>query len=169
MRKMVLKFWLFSHSKKKDGVFDKIMNLFETRKKAAERRGSTYNIFDLYAGQDLIVTLSRTQDGKTTVQVVDEGVQSPLADSDEKMLQWINDEKKFEDLYTVKPVEYMEIIASGGVPVFDKEQEKWIDKLQKSDDATDNESEGTNDNEDINNTYTQPIPSNNQTAEDLPF
>ncbi len=123
-----VKFWLFSSSKKKDGVYDKIMNLFETRRNSNLKRGIDYSIFDLYNGQDLVITLSRTSDGKTSVQVVDEGVQSPLSDNEEQVMKWVKDEKKWTDVYTVKSQEYMEIIAGGGIPVYDKIQQKFIDK-----------------------------------------
>jgi len=52
-----VKFWLFNDSAKKDGVYDKIRNIYEERKKAAERKGRTSNIFDLMEGKDLIITL----------------------------------------------------------------------------------------------------------------
>ena len=123
-----VKFWLFNSSKKKDGVYDKIMNLSQIRSNAAAKKGNKYSIFDLNNGLDLIVTLTRTADNKTAIQIVDEGIPSPLTDNMETGMKWINDEKKWYDVYTVKSYDYMSIIAMGGIPVYDKELGKYVDK-----------------------------------------
>lgn len=125
-----VKFWMFSNSKKRDGVFDKIMNLANQRAASAARKGNTYSIFDLNNGEDLIVTLKRTSDGKTNIQVIDEGVPSPLSENTELGMKWIKDEKKWDEVYVVKPYDYMAIIAGGGVPVYDKELGKYVDKME---------------------------------------
>lgn len=123
-----VKFWLFSSSKKKDGVYDKIMNLANQRAASAAKKGNKYSIFDLNNGMDLIITLTRTSDNKTSIQVIDEGMPSPLTEDFELGMKWINDEKKWDEVYTVKPYDYMEIIASGGVPFYNKEIGKYLDK-----------------------------------------
>ena len=123
-----VKFWLFNSSKKKDGVYDKIMNLARIRSEAAARKGNTYSIFDLNNGLDLIITLTRTADNKTSIQIVDDGFPSPLTEDYELGMKWIKDEKKWYDVYTVKSYDYMTIIAMGGVPVFNKELGKYVDK-----------------------------------------
>ena len=43
-------------------------------------------------------------------------------------MSWIQDEKKWYDVYTVKSYDYMVIIAQGGIPVFNKELNKYVDK-----------------------------------------
>ena len=123
-----VKFWLFNSSKKKDGVYDKIMNLAKIRSEAAARKGNKYSIFDVNNGLDLIVTLTKTADGKTSVQIVDDGTPSPLTEDFDLGMSWIEDEKKWYDVYTVKSYDYMAIIASGGVPIYDKELNKYVDK-----------------------------------------
>ena len=123
-----VKFWLFNSSKKKDGVYDKIMNLARIRSEAAARKGNTYSIFDLNNGLDLIITLTRTADNKTSIQIVDDGFPSPLTDNYELGMSWIQDEKNWYDVYTVKSYDYMTIIAMGGIPVFNKELGKYVDK-----------------------------------------
>ena len=123
-----VKFWLFNSSKKKDGVYDKIMNLAKIRSEAAAKKGNTYSIFDLNNGLDLVVTLSRTSDNKTAVQIIDAGLPSPLSEDFDLGEKWIHDSKKWDEVYTVKPYEYMAIIAMGGVPVFSKEDNKYVDK-----------------------------------------
>jgi hypothetical protein len=123
-----VKFWLFASSKKKDGVYDKIMNLANQRAASAAKKGNKYSIFDLNNGMDLIITLTRTSDGKTSVQGIDEGMPSPLTDDFDLGMKWINDSKQWNDVYTVKSPEYMEIIAGGGVPVYNKDLGRYVDK-----------------------------------------
>lgn len=123
-----VKFWLFNSSKKKDGVYDKIMNLAKIRSEAAARKGNNYSIFDLNNGLDLIVTLTKTADNKTSIQIVDDGFPSPLTDDFDLGMKWIQDDKNWYDVYTVKSYDYMAIIAQGGIPVFNKELNKYVDK-----------------------------------------
>lgn len=123
-----VKFWLFNSSKKKDGVYDKIMNLAKIRSEAAARKGNNYSIFDLNNGLDLIVTLTKTADNKTSIQIVDDGFPSPLTDDFDLGMKWIQDDKNWYDVYTVKSYDYMAIIAQGGIPVFNKELNRYVDK-----------------------------------------
>ena len=123
-----VKFWLFNSSKKKDGVYDKIMNLAKIRSEAAARKGNNYSIFDLNNGLDLIVTLTKTADNKTSIQIVDDGFPSPLTDDFDLGMSWIQDDKKWYDVYTVKSYDYMSIVAMGGIPVYNKELNKYVDK-----------------------------------------
>lgn len=126
-----VKFWLFNSSKKKDGAYDKIMNIANQRTASAARKGNKYSIFDLENGMDLIVTLTRTNDGKTNIQVIDDGSPSPLTEDRELGIKWINDSKKWYEVYTVKPYEYMSIVIQGGVPVYDKEKGHFVDKNER--------------------------------------
>lgn len=123
-----VKFWLFNSSKKKDGVYDKIMNLAKIRAEAAARKGNNYSIFDLNNGLDLIITLTKTADNKTSIQIVDDGFPSPLTDDFDLGMKWIQDDKNWYDVYTVKSYDYMAIIAQGGIPIFNKELNKYVDK-----------------------------------------
>ena len=123
-----VKFWLFNSSKKKNGPYDQIMNLAKVRSEAAARKGNKYSIFDVNNGLDLVITLSKDSMNKTTVQILDAGLPSPLTDDYDLGESWIKDEKKWNDVYTVKPYDYMMIIAMGGVPIFNKELGKYVDK-----------------------------------------
>ena len=127
-----VKFWLFNDSAKKDGVYDKILNIYFERKKAAEKKGKDSNIFDLNEGKDLIVTLTKDDYGKTVTKIVDDEDKTPLTESYEQGIAWINDPKQWTEVYTVKPYEYMEIVVKGGVPVFDKTQNKYVDSAEKA-------------------------------------
>lgn len=136
------KFWMFSSSKKKDGVYDKIVNLAIIRNEEhKEANGKEYSIFDVNNGRDLIVTLTKTADGKTSVQITDVSVEKPLSQNAEQAEEWINNDKKWYEVYTVKSKEYMEIVANGGIPKYSKELGKYIDKdeLSKLEEEANNE------------------------------
>jgi len=126
-----VKFWLFNDSKSQKGVYNDIMNIYFERKKAAERKGKDCNIFDLNDGKDLIITLSKDENGKTVTKVVDDDERTPLSESYEQSMAWITDSKQWNEVYTVKPYEYMEIVAKDGVPVFDKNKNRYVDKFEK--------------------------------------
>ena len=124
-----VKFWLFSSSKKKDGVYDKIVNLAIIRNEEhKEDTGKEYSIFDVNNGRDLVITLTKTSDGKTSVQIMDVSTEKPLSKDYEQADAWIRDDKKWYEVYTPKSKDYMQIVASGGVPRYSKELGKYIDK-----------------------------------------
>ena len=123
-----VKCWLFTHSRKKDGVYDKIMNLFKTRWEEGKEEGIENNIFDLNTGKDLVITLTKDSNNKTSVQVTDKSISTPLSTDFDKAESWVNDEKKWTDVFTVKPYDYMAVIVEGGTPVYDKELGKYVDK-----------------------------------------
>ena len=125
-----VKFWLFNASRKKDGVYDKIMNLFYERRDEAKAAGQNYNIFDLNNGKDLTISLTKDSNNKTVIQITDASFMTPISTDYEKAKSWIEDQKKWDDVYTVKPYEYMSIIVMGGIPVFDKEQGKYVNKVE---------------------------------------
>ena len=126
-----VKFWLFNDSRAKKGVYDELINIYNERKKAAERKGKTSNIFDLNDGKDLILTLTKDDNGKTVTKVVDDDEKTPLTEDYEQGMSWVNDQKKWDEVYTVKPYEYMAIVVDGGTPVYDKDQGKYVDLAKK--------------------------------------
>ena len=126
-----VKFWLFNDSRAKKGVYDELINIYNERKKAAERKGKTSNIFDLNDGKDLILTLTKDDNGKTVTKVVDDDEKTPLTEDYELGMSWVNDQKKWDEVYTVKPYEYMAIVVDGGTPVYDKDQGKYVDLAKK--------------------------------------
>ena len=117
-----VKFWLFSDSKKKDGVYDKIYEIFKKRKEKGK------NIFDLNEGKDIFLTLTKDSMGKTVIKITDDDEYTPLTTNYEQGVAWINDSKKWTDVYTVKPYEYMSIVVQGGVPVYSQEKNCYVDK-----------------------------------------
>lgn len=125
-----VKFWIFSDSKQKDGIYDKIYAIFKKRLE----KGKV--IFDLNQGKDLCLTLTKDSLGRTKINITDDEELTPLTDNYEQGLAWINDEKKWTDVYKVKPYDYMSIILKGGVPVFDNETKKYVAKGQQNETNT---------------------------------
>ena len=98
-----------------------------------ERTIIPYNVFDLNNGKDFIITLQYVKStDKTTLTISDAGKETPLSKDINKALSWVNDEKTWADLYSMKPFEYIDLIANGKVPFFDKNKEKWVDKATVS-------------------------------------
>jgi hypothetical protein len=125
-----VKFWMFPDNRQGKGVHDQIMGLAEVRRESAKAKGNDYSIFDLNNGLDLIIKLNKGSDGKTAIQILDGGFPCPLTEDYELGEKWIKDEKKWYEVYTVKPYDYMAIVAEGGVPVFSKEEKKYVNKVE---------------------------------------
>lgn len=123
-----VKFWLFNSSKNKNGVYDKIINLFEQRFLSAQEKGKYHNIFDLNEGNDLTLTLTRNALGKTEVNITDDYDKTPLSNNEQQALEWINDSKLWSDIYVTKSYDYMSVIVEGGIPVYDKVKGTYVDK-----------------------------------------
>lgn len=124
------KFWLFNHSRKKDGPYDKIMNLYSQRLNAAKAKGRVNNIFDVNEGKDLILTITKDSTKKNVIQITDDDEKTPLSESYETAKAWIEDPKKWNEVYVAKPYSYTSIIVSGGIPVWDKVKQGWVDKVE---------------------------------------
>jgi hypothetical protein len=120
-----VKFWMFNLRNDKTDPYNQIIKLASLRKENAERRGRTENILDIYEGRDLAITFT---EGTAAPKVVDDGDRSPLSDNEALMKQWIFDEKKWQDVFTCKPYEYLELVAQMKTPWFDRKQNKWVDK-----------------------------------------
>jgi hypothetical protein len=125
-----VKFWLFPHVKKGNGNYDKLMALYQTRMQAAKLQGKESNIFDLYDGKDLILTITRDSTGGNVINITDADEKSPLTTDTALGAKWINDPKKWNEVYTFKNFEYMEILVQGGIPYWSSELGKYVDKAE---------------------------------------
>lgn len=115
-----VKFWRFKHNIKGEGVLDKIFPLFKNKG----------DITDPNTGRDLIITLGLTKAGNgreyTTIQTIIPEDQSALHTDEATASSWINDGLTWNDVYSKKPEEYLEMIAKGEVPRWDSETKKWV-------------------------------------------
>ena len=114
------KFWRFKHNYKGDGPLDKIIPIIRSKG----------DITDINEGRDLILslTLNKAPNGReyTTINSIIQEDKSPLHTNPEIANEWINDEETWRDVYSVKPLEYLEMVAMGEVPVWDSESKKYV-------------------------------------------
>ena len=114
------KFWRFKHNYKNDGVLDKIIPIWKNKG----------DITNAENGRDLILQMSKakTPNGAyyTVIQTVMHDDPSPLHADKETANSWFNDELTWEDVYSKKPVEYLEAIARGETPKWDNDLGKYV-------------------------------------------
>lgn len=116
-----VKFWRFNHDYTKNGVFDKIHGVLTALK-------TNKNVTDAETGRDLSISIARNQNDVPVVSAIVALDSTPLSEDSEKKNLWLSDERTWEDVYSVKSYDYLEIIVKGGIPVWDKEAKKYVDK-----------------------------------------
>ena len=121
-----VKFWKFNLRADKTDPYNQIVKLATLRREEAERKGKVNNILDIYEGRDLNITF--TAEGTSAPTVVDDSDRSPLSENEEQMRLWIYDEKKWQDVFTCKPYEYLALVSQMRTPWFDKANNVWVDK-----------------------------------------
>lgn len=119
------KFWRIPIRQDQTDAYHKILNLYETRKKEGEEDGVKINIFSLYEGRDLKVTFT---EGTGAPTIVDKSIATPITKDNELLIKWYYDEKKWSDVFSTKPYDYLKIAFEGEVPWYDKENFRWIKK-----------------------------------------
>lgn len=114
------KFWRFKHNYKNEGILDKIIPIWRAKG----------DITDPEKGRDLIIELtkSKTPKGKeyTTVSTIMYDDPCPVSEDKDSMKTWVNDELTWLDVYSKKPVEYLEAIARGETPRWDSEKGGYV-------------------------------------------
>ena len=120
-----VKFWKFNIRSDKTDPYNAILKLYALRKEEGERAGQVLNILDIYNGRDLNVTIT---EGNAAPQILDASLSTPLSRDEEQMKAWIYDEKKWQDVFATKPYEYLQIISRMGIPWYDREHGKWVEK-----------------------------------------
>lgn len=122
------KFWRFKHNYKGDGPFDKIIPIIRSKG----------DITDMLEGRDLILslTLNKAPNGReyTTINSIIQEDKSGLHSDPEIANEWINDPDTWRDVYSVKPLEYLEMVALGEVPVWDSESKKYVSSSESESD-----------------------------------
>jgi len=115
-----IKFWRFKHSGKRDGVLDKIIALWKLKG----------DITNPDAGRDLMISmnLSKKPNGGeyTTITAIFPDDVAPLSADEAQKNAWLNDTTTWEDVYSKKPVEYLEGVALGYVPKWNGDTKKWV-------------------------------------------
>jgi hypothetical protein len=113
------KFWRFKHNYKNEGILDKIIPIWRNKG----------DVTDSEKGRDLILELTKakTPKGKeyTVIQTIMYDDPAPLHEDEETKNTWANDELTWRDVYSKKPVEYLEAIARGETPKWNTELGKY--------------------------------------------
>jgi len=115
-----VKFWRFKHNYKNEGILDKIIPIWRNKG----------DITDPDKGRDLIIELSKQKTPKgaayTTVSTIMYDDPTAIHEDKATMDSWVNDELTWQDVYSKKPVEYLEAIARGEVPRWDSEKGGYV-------------------------------------------
>lgn len=115
-----VKFWRFKYNTKSEGVYDKLIPLFRNKG----------DITDPLKGRDLILNLNLSKAGNgrdytTITQIIPEDP-SPLHEDKSVADSWINDPLIWSDVYSKKPEEYLEMVATDQNPKWDSVTGKWV-------------------------------------------
>lgn len=119
-----VKFWRFNHDYTKNGVYDKIIGVLNAIKK---------DVTNPETGRDLLLTINRDQNNRPVVSAVASLDPSVLTSNPEVAAEWLGDTRTWEDVYAVRNYEYLEIIVKGGVPVWSKDTNSFVDKASLKD------------------------------------
>jgi len=115
-----VKFWRFKHNYKQEGILDKIIPIWKAKG----------DITDPDNGRDLILELTKAKTPKgafyTVIQTVMYDDPSSISENETQMSEWVGDELTWEDVYSKKPVEYLEAIARGETPRWDSEKGGYV-------------------------------------------
>ena len=115
-----VKFWRFKHNYKQEGILDKIIPIWKAKG----------DVTDSDTGRDLILELTKAKTPKgatyTVIQTVMYDDPAPTHEDAEQSSAWVNNELTWEDVYSKKPVEYLESIARGETPRWDTDAGKYI-------------------------------------------
>jgi hypothetical protein len=111
-----VKFWRFKSNYKNEGIYDKIIPIYRNKG----------DIADPEKGRDLILELTKAKTPKgayyTVIQTVMYDDAEPVHSDKDLAESWINDELTWEDVYSKKPVEYLEAIARGETPKWNSDK-----------------------------------------------
>ena len=150
-----VKFWRFKHNYKQEGILDKIIPIWKAKG----------DITDSDNGRDLILELTKAKTPKgafyTVIQTVMYDDPSPTHEDSKKASTWINDELTWEDVYSKKPIEYLEAIAKGDTPRWDTEKGGFVYSNSETSEVS---MGGTKTNKEVSDPQ-----SNDEVDEELPF
>ena len=122
-----VKFWRFKHKYTGDGVMDKLVTILK-------KRG---NIMDPREGRDINITTNRNDKGwsvVTSIMAEDPSVLTDPTSSNAK--EWMTNEETWRDVYAVKPIEFVNIVAEQKTPVWDSELKKFVAEEDKEEKET---------------------------------
>jgi len=115
-----VKFWRFKHNYKNEGILDKLIPIFRAKG----------DVTDAEKGRDIILEMTKQKTPKgatyTVIQTIMYDDPAPIHSNKETANSWVNDELTWADVYSKKPVEYLEAIAKGETPRWDSEKGGYV-------------------------------------------
>lgn len=115
-----VKFWRFKHNYKNEGILDKIIPIFRAKG----------DVTDPQKGRDIILEMTKAKTPKgaayTVIQTIMYDDPAPIHSDKELGDSWVNDELAWQDVYSKKPVEYLEAIAKGETPRWDSDKGGYV-------------------------------------------
>ena len=115
-----VKFWRFKHNYKNEGILDKLIPIFRAKG----------DVTDAQKGRDIILEMTKAKTPKgatyTVIQTIMYDDPAPIHEDKETADGWVNDELSWADVYSKKPVEYLEAIAKGETPRWDSEKGGYV-------------------------------------------
>ena len=115
------KFWRFNAAYDKKGPYDLIMGLVSGLKKNKA-------IMDPNEGRDLCLVIGRSDRKVTVVSSIAPQDSDVLSEDSLKQQNWLADTKTWENVFSVKNYDYLAIVVKGGIPVWNKDLKKFVDK-----------------------------------------
>jgi hypothetical protein len=115
-----VKFWRFKHNYKNEGILDKIIPIFRAKG----------DVTDAEKGRDIILEMTKAKTPKgatyTVIQTIMYDDPGTIHEDKETAQSWVNDELTWADVYSKKPVEYLEAIAKGETPRWDSTKGGYV-------------------------------------------
>jgi hypothetical protein len=124
-----VKFWRFNHDYRKEGVYDKLYAMITALKK---------DVTSTETGRDIAITINRNQNGVPVVSGIQALDPTPLSEDSTKLNEWTSDDRTWEDVYSVRTYDYLELIVKGYTPVWDKEEKRFVAKELLKEEETKN-------------------------------
>ena len=153
-----VKFWRFKHNYKQEGILDKIIPIWKAKG----------DVTDSDNGRDLILELTKAKTPKgafyTVIQTVMYDDPSPTHEDSKTASTWINDELTWEDVYSKKPIEYLEAIAKGDTPRWDTEKGGFVYSNNETSEVSMGGTKPSKTNKEVSDPQ-----SNDEVDEELPF
>ena len=99
--------------------------------------------------------------------ITDSGNRKPLSKDIDKANAWLNDEKTWRDVYSLKSADYLELVVDGKIPVYSKELGKYVEKTEFDKEAKQNEEAAAE--EVLRENNTEFVNNSIDNDDDLPF
>ena len=115
-----VKFWRFKHNWRGDGPIDKIIPIWKNKG----------DITNPEEGRDLILILQAVplpggRGEYTTISSVMYEDPGKLSEEESKSNEWLSHDLTWKNVYSQKPIEYLEAISKGVEPIWDSELKKY--------------------------------------------